>query len=118
MIVTNELNSYFNVLRIVFVLQVMICDESHSIRNKNTRTSNVTVDLIKSSIRCILLSGTPALNKPVEVTFYDTNLQNDKKYLVDYHLMPWSFDISGLLAMSQFMHEYSIGIQYRCLIFC
>ncbi|KAF6040670.1 ZRANB3 [Bugula neritina] len=47
--------------------KVSICDESHNIRNKNTRTANVVVDLIKNSVRCILLSGTPALNKPSEL---------------------------------------------------
>lgn len=47
--------------------QVVICDESHNMKNKKSKTAGVAIDLIKSAARCVLLSGTPAVNKPSEV---------------------------------------------------
>ncbi|XP_041355176.1 DNA annealing helicase and endonuclease ZRANB3-like [Gigantopelta aegis] len=46
---------------------VVICDESHYIRNTKTATSKAVVPIIKNAHRRILLSGTPALSKPVEL---------------------------------------------------
>ena len=48
--------------------QVVIVDESHSIRNVKTVSAKTVVPLIKNANRRILLSGTPALARPVEVS--------------------------------------------------
>ena len=48
--------------------QVAIVDESHYIRNVKTASAKIVVPLIKNANRRILLSGTPALARPVEVT--------------------------------------------------
>ena len=47
--------------------QVVIVDESHYIRNVKTASAKIVVPLIKNANRRILLSGTPALSRPVEV---------------------------------------------------
>ena len=47
--------------------QVTIVDESHYIRNVKTASAKIVVPLIKNANRRILLSGTPALARPVEV---------------------------------------------------
>lgn len=45
----------------------IICDESHYLKNSQSKRTKATVPLIKSAKRCILLSGTPALNRPSEL---------------------------------------------------
>ncbi|BFZ17035.1 hypothetical protein BsWGS_20074 [Bradybaena similaris] len=47
--------------------QVVICDESHYLKNSNTLSCKTVVPLLKSAKRRILLSGTPALARPVEL---------------------------------------------------
>lgn len=47
--------------------QVVICDESHYLKNSNTLSCKTVVPLLKAAKRRILLSGTPALARPVEV---------------------------------------------------
>ncbi|CAG5130671.1 unnamed protein product, partial [Candidula unifasciata] len=47
--------------------QVVICDESHYLKNSKTLSCKTVVPLIKSAKRRILLSGTPALARPVEL---------------------------------------------------
>ncbi|KAK6183076.1 hypothetical protein SNE40_010622 [Patella caerulea] len=47
--------------------QVVICDESHYIRNNKTASAKAVVPLVQAAERRILLSGTPALSKPVEL---------------------------------------------------
>lgn len=47
--------------------KVVICDESHYLKNHKSLSCKVIIPLIKSAERRILLSGTPALAKPVEV---------------------------------------------------
>ncbi|XP_052770121.1 DNA annealing helicase and endonuclease ZRANB3-like [Mya arenaria] len=47
--------------------QVVIVDESHYIRNVKTASAKTVVPLIKNANRRVLLSGTPALSRPVEL---------------------------------------------------
>ncbi|XP_050404598.1 DNA annealing helicase and endonuclease ZRANB3 [Patella vulgata] len=47
--------------------QAVICDESHYIRNNKTASAKAVVPLVQAAERRILLSGTPALSKPVEL---------------------------------------------------
>ncbi|KAK3611454.1 hypothetical protein CHS0354_032734 [Potamilus streckersoni] len=47
--------------------QVVIVDESHYIRNQKTASCKAVVPLIKNANRRLLLSGTPALARPVEL---------------------------------------------------
>ncbi|XP_052270914.1 DNA annealing helicase and endonuclease ZRANB3-like isoform X3 [Dreissena polymorpha] len=47
--------------------KVVIVDESHYIRNIQTASAKTVVPLIKNANRRILLSGTPALARPVEL---------------------------------------------------
>lgn len=56
---------YFRVFRhfILFFFQ----DESHSMKSMKTNRTSAALSLIKKAKRCILLSGTPALSRPVEL---------------------------------------------------
>lgn len=45
----------------------IICDESHYLKNSLSKRTKAVVPLIKHANRCVLLSGTPALNRPSEL---------------------------------------------------
>jgi len=47
--------------------RVLICDECHFIKDPSAQRTKATVPLVKDARRAILLSGTPALNKPKEL---------------------------------------------------
>ena len=47
--------------------KLIIGDESHALRNRETKRSKTLVPLFKTTNRVILLSGTPALSRPVEL---------------------------------------------------
>ncbi|XP_008477957.1 SWI/SNF-related matrix-associated actin-dependent regulator of chromatin subfamily A-like protein 1 homolog, partial [Diaphorina citri] len=46
---------------------MVIADESHFLKSPKANRTKAGVDLIKSARRCILLSGTPALSRPIEL---------------------------------------------------
>ncbi|PRW20657.1 SWI SNF-related matrix-associated actin-dependent regulator of chromatin subfamily A 1 isoform X1 [Chlorella sorokiniana] len=45
----------------------VVADESHSLKESSAQRTKATIPLIKEARRAILLSGTPALNKPKEI---------------------------------------------------
>ncbi|GIX61227.1 DNA helicase, putative [Babesia caballi] len=47
--------------------RIVICDESHYLKNGEARRTRCLVPLLKSAERVILLSGTPTLNAPSEL---------------------------------------------------
>ncbi|XP_059156186.1 DNA annealing helicase and endonuclease ZRANB3-like [Physella acuta] len=47
--------------------KVIICDESHYLKNHKSLSTKTVIPLIKKANRRILLSGTPALSRPVEL---------------------------------------------------
>lgn len=44
-----------------------IVDESHMLKNKSTKRSRTIVPILMKTTRCIMLSGTPALSRPMEL---------------------------------------------------
>ena len=49
--------------------QVVIVDESHYIKSRRAERSKTAVKLITAAKRAVLLSGTPAISRPVEVLY-------------------------------------------------
>ena len=45
----------------------VIADESHFIKNTKTVRCKAAVSLLQNAKRCLLLSGTPALSRPIEL---------------------------------------------------
>ncbi|SBS86889.1 DNA helicase, putative [Plasmodium malariae] len=45
----------------------IVCDESHYLKNSFSKRTKAITPIIKNAKRCVLLSGTPALNKPSEL---------------------------------------------------
>ena len=46
---------------------VVICDESHYLKSISAERTKKTLPIVKKAKRCILLTGTPALNRPDEI---------------------------------------------------
>jgi len=46
---------------------MIVCDESHYLKSHKTKRSKALAPLVKSVKRALLLSGTPALNRPIEL---------------------------------------------------
>ena len=46
---------------------VVICDESHQLKSKDAKRSNLAIPFLKKATVAICLSGTPATNRPVEL---------------------------------------------------
>ena len=50
-----------------FNFQSVIVDESHNLKQRNTQRAKLAVPLLQGAKRLVLLSGTPALARPVEL---------------------------------------------------
>lgn len=49
------------------MFNAIICDESHALKSKSTKRTKAVVPILQAAKRCLLLSGTPALAKPLEL---------------------------------------------------
>lgn len=47
--------------------KILICDECHALKNKDAKQTQAITPICTSARRVLLLSGTPALNKPYEL---------------------------------------------------
>ena len=45
----------------------IICDESHYLKSLTAKRTRALLPILKRTKRCILLSGTPALSRPIEL---------------------------------------------------
>lgn len=64
---------------IPFNFQVIIADESHYLKSKDSQRTKVLVPMIQNAKRAILLSGTPALSRPWEL-FCQLNALDPNKW--------------------------------------
>ena len=46
---------------------IVICDESHQLKSKDAKRSNLAIPFLKKATVAVCLSGTPATNRPVEL---------------------------------------------------
>ena len=49
------------------VYNIVLCDESHYVKSRKTKRTKALTPLVKSAKRVLLISGTPALNRPIEL---------------------------------------------------
>lgn len=85
--------------------EMVVCDESHYLKSHKTKRSKAIAPLVKSIKWALLLSGTPALNRPVELysqmhMLYPHIFKKFKTYADRYcagHMSPMGFyDTSGM----------------------
>ncbi|XP_040417367.1 SWI/SNF-related matrix-associated actin-dependent regulator of chromatin subfamily A-like protein 1 isoform X2 [Cygnus olor] len=101
--------------------QVVIIDESHYLKNIKTARCRAAMPLLKAARRVILLSGTPAMSRPMELYMQIAAVQPD--FFPQFHTfglrycdakkMPWGWDYSGSsnLAELKILLEESIMIR-------
>ena len=49
------------------VFEVVVCDESHYVKSRKTKRTKACTPLVKSAKYAMLVTGTPALNRPIEL---------------------------------------------------
>lgn len=64
------------------IFNIIICDECHCLKTLTARRTRTCLPLLHESKRALLLSGTPALSRPIELFpqlhAIDKNTWNDK----------------------------------------
>lgn len=88
-----------------FQFRSVIVDESHNLKQKNTQRSKLALPLLERAKRLVLLSGTPALARPVELwtqistlapkLFADNYTQFTKQYC-NARRGRFGWDVNGL----------------------
>jgi len=49
------------------IFDVVVCDESHYVKSRKTKRTKACTPLVKSARFAMLITGTPALNRPIEL---------------------------------------------------
>jgi len=49
------------------VFEVVVCDESHYVKSRKTKRTKAATPLVRSARFAMLVTGTPALNRPIEL---------------------------------------------------
>lgn len=76
---------------------VVIVDESHYLKSRNAARTKILVPVLQNAKRAILLTGTPALGRPEEVTALGS---------VPRHLLEaWRFTYRTHTSTSQQVHQ-------------
>jgi SWI/SNF-related matrix-associated actin-dependent regulator 1 of chromatin subfamily A len=74
------------------MFQCAIVDESHMLKNKSSKRTKLLLPVLRATKRCVLLSGTPALARPIELwpqmrilgTHEDEWLTNEDEFVRKY----------------------------------
>ena len=91
------------------IFEVVVCDESHYVKSRKTKRTKATTPLVKSAKFAMLVTGTPALNRPIELfsqlaMLRPTYVKNYTAYAKRYcngKSTPFGFDDRG----SSLSHE-------------
>lgn len=100
---------------------MVICDESHYMKSHKTKRTKAITPLVKSIPKALLLTGTPALNRPVEMfaqlhmlrpTFFPKYKQYTERYC-DGKISPIGYyDASGMSNN----HELTWLVRKTCMV--
>lgn len=60
-------SEHFKMQHVLIVKHFVIQDESHHLKNHKTARTKAAIPLMQNAKRLILLSGTPALSRPMEL---------------------------------------------------
>ncbi len=102
--------------------QIIIFDESHVLKNRNAARTKAAVELSKNVNHVIALTGTPILNKPVEL-FSQVNIVNPRAYpeksffpfaqkYCNAHKTEYGWDFSGASNIQELAEEMK-GLMIR-----
>jgi SWI/SNF-related matrix-associated actin-dependent regulator 1 of chromatin subfamily A len=102
---------------------VVIADESHSLKSGVSKRCKLLQPVLKKAKRCILLSGTPMLSKPIELypqicCVAPKLFPNKREFCVRYcngRNMPWGFEAKGATNQAELNMILSRNIMIRRL---
>ncbi|KAI6648917.1 SWI/SNF-related matrix-associated actin-dependent regulator of chromatin subfamily A-like protein 1 [Oopsacas minuta] len=104
----------------IWKYSILIADESHFLKNAKSARTKAALPLLKQADHVLLLTGTPALSRPMElypqITAVDkqlkmSNYQFAKRYC-DAKETPWGWDYSGASRLA----ELQIYLNKRVMI--
>lgn len=49
------------------IFSIVVCDESHYVKSRKTKRTKAATPLVRSAKHALLVTGTPALNRPIEL---------------------------------------------------
>ena len=83
--------------------QVVVADESHYVKDAKAKRTKALLPVLKRAARCVLLSGTPALNRPKDLfTQMDALRPGSLGTFTDFakrycnaRRLPWGWDYNG-----------------------
>ena len=83
--------------------RIVVADESHYVKDGKAKRTKALVPILKRAKRCLLLSGTPALNRPRDLFPQLDSLRPGSmgsfsdfaKRYCDARMKPWGWDASG-----------------------
>jgi SWI/SNF-related matrix-associated actin-dependent regulator 1 of chromatin subfamily A len=105
-----------------FNFKCIIADESHNLKERNSQRCKLAMPLLKNATRLLLLSGTPALARPVELwsqlhcidaDLYGTYTQFTKRYC-NARRGRFGWDVSGLSNADE-LHQKLSSVMVRRL---
>lgn len=101
---------------------MVVLDESHYIKNKNAQRTKQLVPLCRRAKRCLLLTGTPILNRPVELwsqmEALNYSLGSFWEFARKYCAATkgrWGWDFSGASNVEDLNRKLRNGIMVRFL---
>ena len=103
--------------------RVVVADESHYVKDAKAKRTKALLPVLKRATRCVLLSGTPALNRPKDLFTQLDALKpgsfgtfNDfaKRYC-DARRLPWGWDCSGGSNLDELHSMLVRGFMHRRL---
>eukprot|EP00873_Tetraselmis_striata_P035438 jgi/Tetstr1/455702/TSEL_042510.t1 len=103
--------------------QVIICDESHYIKNMQAKRTQAILPLLKSARRVVLLSGTPALGRPIDLYpqldalrpgSFGSIAAFGKRYCGGRR-RPWGWDYNGASNLDELHERILTEFMYRRL---
>ncbi len=100
---------------------LLVCDESHKLKNGNTRTYKSLKSLAKKTKKKVFATGTPVLNKPAELW---TSIEQLDRYLFpskwsflqtycDAKQTYWGWDFSGASNLEELQYKLRSSIMMR-----
>lgn len=102
---------------------VLIVDESHNVKNMEANRTRAILSLAHAALRCIMISGTPILNTPIEIftqanALYPSIFPDYEEFAFKYCDAQWTkygLDISGASNLEELHHILRDNMMVRRL---
>lgn len=102
------------------IFEIIVCDESHYVKSRKTKRTKAMTPLVRSAKYALLITGTPALNRPIELfsqlyMLRPSYIKNYTAYASRYcngKATPFGYDDRG----SSNMHELNWVLNHAFMV--